>query len=104
MAVCARGLVLVFYVVFTLFFNFWGEKKKKMGRAVFQCRAWMITNYFFLYGLLDLTEIPVHNLSKLYELLINSFQLRNSQSFCTDNECITDCKYYTLFLPETFTR
>ena len=47
MAVCARGAVLVFYGVFAgVFFQLFGKikYKKSMGRAVFQGRAWMITN------------------------------------------------------------
>ena len=44
MAVCARGSVLVFYVVFAGFFQLIGEKYIYMGRAVFQGRAQMITN------------------------------------------------------------
>ena len=51
MAVCARGSVLVFYAVFAGGggFHLFGKMKTKyMGRAIFQGRAWMITNYFYM--------------------------------------------------------
>ena len=43
-------------------FSIFGENKNKyMGRAVFQGRAWMITNYIFLYGL----RLPLQNTLQL---------------------------------------
>ena len=30
---------------------------------------------------------------------ISTFQLRNSQNTCTDNQCMQDCKYYSFSVP-----
>ena len=72
MAVCARGSVLVFYVVFALFSTFWD------GRAIFQGRAQMITN-FFLYGLItdktayDIIHSKHRCLGKIHITIISNY-------------------------------
>ena len=60
MAVCARGSVLVFNEVFAGGVQLLGKIKKNIGgRAVFQGRARMITNYFF-YMVLARLIFPEH--------------------------------------------
>ena len=61
MAVCARVSVLVVYAVFAGFFQLFGEKKKYMGRAMFQGQARMISNYyFFIWHYVNYWRIRVH--------------------------------------------
>ena len=86
MAVCARGSVLVFYVVFAGFFQLFGKIKRKR-------RGWSPTNFFYMALRLRCSRPATLN-------YLNSLQPHHSYLHFCDGQCdylchfVADASYY----------